>query len=342
MIFLRAFAPFGMFVIGALTGLLLGVVLHELGHYVGGRLTGYRFVSFRVLKWLWARGGHGKLKFTTSPGVVLGQCLMEPPDDEATFRFMLYNVGGVLANFITAAACFVPMLFVPRESIWWDFLLAWFVMNLVMGITNIVPIKKLTNDGANIQQARKSAQGKRALYIMLKANAEMTKGRRQIDFDDDFFVFDGTPDVSNYLVAHIMLLRASQLEEQGHYDPSYQILLRMERDPKLPVVISAQLQLNLLYHELVLFGDDEALVRGRARMAAQENNKMFMQLLTAKAPAFLPYQAMKSALLDGDTPKAQQLMEQARTLAPTMQNAGLEYSIELMLKRTEERMAQQK
>ena len=43
------FGTITVYVIGFIAGIFLSIVLHELGHLACGRLSGYRFVSFRLM-----------------------------------------------------------------------------------------------------------------------------------------------------------------------------------------------------------------------------------------------------------------------------------------------------
>ena len=58
----------------------LQLIIHEGGHLVAGLLTGYRFVSFRVLNWLLIRKD-GRLQWRNFElAGTGGQCLLAPPD----------------------------------------------------------------------------------------------------------------------------------------------------------------------------------------------------------------------------------------------------------------------
>ena len=68
------------------------IILHEVGHYLFGKLSGYQFVSFRVGNYTWIReNGKLTLKKFKIPGTG-GQCLMMPPQkDEKGDIYTLYQ-----------------------------------------------------------------------------------------------------------------------------------------------------------------------------------------------------------------------------------------------------------
>ena len=90
----------------------LQTILHEGGHLVCGLLTGYRFVSFRIGSWMLQRA-HGKLRVRNFKlAGTGGQCLLAPPPlTDGEMPCVLYNLGGPLANLITALLCVLGMPF---------------------------------------------------------------------------------------------------------------------------------------------------------------------------------------------------------------------------------------
>ena len=75
------------------TAATLQIVIHEGGHLVGGLLSGYRFVSFRIFNIALIRHkGRFALRRYSIAGTG-GQCLLLPPDGNAgDIPLMLYNL----------------------------------------------------------------------------------------------------------------------------------------------------------------------------------------------------------------------------------------------------------
>lgn len=90
-----------------LFSIFLQVLLHEGGHLVCGLATGYRFVSFRIFNLTFIRKD-GKLCIKRfSLAGTGGQCLLTPPERPLEdIPTTLYNLGGVLANLLTAILAF--------------------------------------------------------------------------------------------------------------------------------------------------------------------------------------------------------------------------------------------
>ncbi|MDR2861347.1 MAG: hypothetical protein LBV07_02195, partial [Syntrophobacterales bacterium] len=293
-----------------------------------------------LLKWLWTKDETGKVSLTTSPGFggILGQCLMEPCGNEKDFPFVLCNAGGGIFNIITGFAFLIPVFFVDSKLLMINFLLV-MGLSVIIGAINLIPLQPggIPNDGSNIREAGKSAGAKRGFYLMLKANAEMSRGKRLADYGSGTFAVSERADINNYFVAHVVLLRSAQLEELGLYEQSYRELLRLNPS-QLPPFYGGSVILSLMFHELVYFGDEDSLHHARERIKAKDEDKLFQKFMQTKHPAFLPFHAAKKAFLDGDRDEARKLISQARKLNPSLQNPGVEHSMALMLDKLESRL----
>ena len=328
--------------IGLIAGVFLSIVLHELGHLACGRLSGYRFVSFRLMKWHWARGKDGKIKLTKDAGlgVIAGQCLMDPGEDEGDLRFVLYNLGGGLTNLLTGAFSIASFFIIYDEFVRF-FLFGIGVSALLLGGMNLVPrtVGGIPNDGKSIKEALKSSDARHGFYLMLKVNADMSKGKFVSDYDEQAFSVNAGADLSNFFVGYIIMLRSQQLEEQGAYEQSYQELLRLDA-ASLPPYYSGVVELGLMFHELVYFEEESFIQIARKRMEEKAKDKLFQKILGIKHPAFLVFVAAKNGIIDGDEEKAREIIALARKLASSLQNPGQEHSIALMLDRLESRICQ--
>ena len=108
---------------------LLQIILHEAGHWCFGAMTGYRCYSFRIFNLCFVMlDGKVQLRRMSLPGTG-GQCLMSPPDlHDGKMPCLLYNLGGVLMNLLTAVLC----LLLSRIAFGW--LAAFLIMMCVAGV----------------------------------------------------------------------------------------------------------------------------------------------------------------------------------------------------------------
>lgn len=174
----------------AMISIWLSIVLHEGGHMVCALLSGYRFVSFRIGSLMLIgdeQGFHLKQFSLSGTG---GQCLMDPPEmKDGDFSYTLYNLGGALANLITALVCGL-ICFLGHPGVYpLLFLIILGVLSLYLGLINGIPLQigGLDNDGRNILSMKKSALARKCLWLQLRTNAELVRGRRLKELPEEWF-----------------------------------------------------------------------------------------------------------------------------------------------------------
>jgi len=208
-----------VYLLGFLIFCLIGIICHELGHLICGMLSGWRFLSFRIFSLLWTED-NGRVVLKKSDemkGVALGQCMLRPVDNFKDFRFVLYNLGGVLVN-VVLLAVFLALCFLLRhnDTLFW-FLLGGVPSNAILAILSFIPMEAggVPNDGKNVVLAKRSEEAANAFWRMFKYSAETADGKRPRDFDENFFTLSPNADMSNYIIASIRALEADRLWDLG-------------------------------------------------------------------------------------------------------------------------------
>ena len=158
-----------------LFSIFLRVLLHEGGHLVCGLATGYRFVSFRIFNLTFIRKD-GKLCIKRfSLAGTGGQCLLTPPERPLEdIPTTLYNLGGVLANLLTAILAILPLLTVDGlPYLLKFFLLMLSLIGILLAGMNGIPMKMggIGNDADNMRLLLKDSKSKQALVTQLRINA---------------------------------------------------------------------------------------------------------------------------------------------------------------------------
>lgn len=158
-----------------LFSIFLQVLLHEGGHLVCGLATDYRFVSFRIFNLTFIRKD-GKLCIKRfSLAGTGGQCLLTPPERPLEdIPTTLYNLGGVLANLLTAILAFLPLLTVDGlPYLLKFFLLMLSLIGILLAGMNGIPMKMggIGNDADNMRLLLKDSKSKQALVTQLRINA---------------------------------------------------------------------------------------------------------------------------------------------------------------------------
>jgi hypothetical protein len=205
--------------------LMVQIIIHEGGHYLFGKLTGYKFVSFRVFSFMWRRDKEGIRFAKYSLAGTGGQCLMEPPGEcGSDFPVVLYNMGGVLINLISAGLFFLlSRLFAPSS-----FLRLFFLILCIAGaglaITNGIPLKAgISNDGSNTIDLVRNPKARRAFWIMTKGNALINDGISIADMPEEWFVMPEKEDMNNAIVAYLPYAACDRLLSEKKFDEANEL-----------------------------------------------------------------------------------------------------------------------
>lgn len=160
---------------------------HELGHMLFGFVSGYKFVYFKLFgtifykkdgKWTTARDGKRG---------AIGQCIMRP-DFKYTNKmpYVLYNLGGCIANFVFASLCFA-LIFVYSQN---AFAIAGILVNVIFVIINLIPAKSFGSDGYNVINIGKTNNSKKAYWLELNMTGDILQGKKFSDMPQHYFEFE--------------------------------------------------------------------------------------------------------------------------------------------------------
>jgi hypothetical protein len=305
-----------VFFIAYLIAIILSVPIHEAGHLIFGLLTGYRFLSYRLLSFVWIKEDGQLVLKKSKNGVAVGQCLMSPPDREEEFRFILYNAGGGLLNFLCFLITLVLFIFLHANDIAASILLGFITANLMMSIMNLIPIgSKLPNDGYNIYKATRNPESVHGFFVMLHVNSETAAGKRYGDYDETEFRVSYEADLTNIFIAFIVMCEAARLYDLGRYADSISTLQRLPLD-KLP-----QYYRNSVYTEFIY----DALVRNQdmEKATALYEKKGMEKILRMGMPSILRLQTAYSFFAKKDKPEADDFLKKAKASLSTYENKGI-------------------
>ena len=143
--------------IAIILSFIYSVIIHEFGHFVCGMISGYKFVSFRILNLLIFRDKDEKMKikFVSHNPRSLGQCLLYYPKESDKIPYKFYNYGGVIFNLISTVI-FTVLAFVINEEIPSHLLIMAAVLNLWIYSQNGIDFdQNMINDKKNINSINK-------------------------------------------------------------------------------------------------------------------------------------------------------------------------------------------
>lgn len=128
---------------------VLPVAIHELGHYVLGKLTGFRFSGIRIALFDWAIVDK-RIRFKFTSGAVRGHVMPVSFSGRARWQVMLMTLGGALASLVAGVVAAAIALRMPSGALA-SWTLMWATLNLwYAGLSWYPKLKR--NDLATVRE----------------------------------------------------------------------------------------------------------------------------------------------------------------------------------------------
>lgn len=191
---------------------IISVLLHELGHFLFGKLTGYKLILFRLFNKVYIKETKKKNK-SFQPGI-LGQCLMYYDNYENKQPYLLYNYGGVIINYLLLIIFSIIYIYINNDIVRIISFSGSFV-NFVLAYSNIALFKNQPNDGRNIKEISESNDNKRLYFKQLKNSKSLfvSDSFNDLDLEYDLDLFDSYLSFQNFLLIYYKLFDEEKYEE---------------------------------------------------------------------------------------------------------------------------------
>lgn len=204
-------------------------LLHEVGHGLFGKLSGYNLLSFRIGKHVWIKqNNHFEHKKYMIEGTG-GQCLMSPSSN----HYFLYNLGGSLLNLLVSlpALC---LLFLPFSREVLLFLYFWASFGICFSLLNAIPMTILIdNDGKNAYQCYKSKEARECFFQQLKIVEALVQGKDYDEMEEKLFALPKNPDYSYSLIAAIAIFQIEKYLSCKQYQEALDLIEELLQEKKL-------------------------------------------------------------------------------------------------------------
>ena len=239
------------------------IIIHEGGHYIFGKLTGYKFTSFRVGSLTFIKEEE-KIKIKKFKIVGTGgQCLLDPPEyNEENFPYIWYNLGGGLLNILTALLAIVLKQSIEGNTYISIFLDGIFLFGILLGLSNLIPLRVggVANDGYNIISLRKDKNAKYAFYVQLKVNALLTEGKRIKDIEEELIITPKDLDFNNPLICARLCVEANYYHDKGNFKKAEEICNYILNNAEgLLDLHKKEIQCELIFYSIIDGKDKEEI-----------------------------------------------------------------------------------
>lgn len=294
--------------------LYIQLIIHELGHLIFGLISKYKFSSFRIGNLILVKNNKKiKLKLLKISGTG-GQCIMIPPKSEnGKIPVILYNLGGALANIITAFIFIIFHIIVNDKVILAYIFDTLALFGIYFAALNGIPMKMgiIDNDGFNAISLSKDKSAQKAFLIQLKINEALSNNKRLKEMPAEWFEIDKNANLNNSLIAAILVLSCNRLLDEHEFKKA---------NKKMDTILKKETAIVGLHYNL--------LICDRIYCCLLENNVTEVKKLYNEAtknfmtsmknyPSIIRTNYALSLLLDKDQTKANNYLKQFQKCAKT-------------------------
>ena len=201
---------------------LLQIAIHEAGHLLFGLMTGYQFVTYRILRLTLAREkGRLRLRWYSQDNS-LGQCIMSPlyfAEDD--YPYALHILGGILFNlisgfiFVYIAICSTKTTFSVRIL-----LLIGAFFGIGFAIINLLPSRRgsINNDGLNYYSIKRDRQALISNFCQAKILTYLMEGKSYKDIPEELVIVPEGSDIANPLIGWHKLIECYYYRELRQWE----------------------------------------------------------------------------------------------------------------------------
>ena len=298
----------------------LHIILHEAGHLLGGLLSGYDFIMFRLFNTVWIKTDKGISKRRQQVLGLLGQALMMPPEDEDKPPFLLYHSSGFLVNLLTGILLIILGNLISNSTI---SLIVYSAAAAAILLFFVNAIPKMPNDGYNILIQLKNPEATTELTKMLRLYGELVRGTSFTELQD-YIELNLVHSLENPNNVTFLTAQAAAYMEQFDFEQAREIYTRLwdQRDDLLEPH-KPDVYLNYLFTLLMTEPKHGDITTLKESTVLQNYSK-------AKLSDVLKTRAAEALYLEGNFSLAKELLVEGRPMiaqAPTVAEENLEYQL---------------
>ena len=238
---------------------VVGSTFHEIGHVIGGLLSGYTFVYFGCFGLVWIKENGKWVKKNSNTKGKKGVSLLSPPElKEGTFPFRLFYFSGSFMNLVLAGIC--ALLFFLSAGHFTSFAKVFLIIglkSLMDFIMNLVPfnIDGVLNDGYLLFNLGKEKNAGLSLkyWRNLRIQGFIAQGNRPKDIPETYYQWANIhKKIEDSFVLEAGLIRYKQLMDKKEFQGAKECIQTISRN--LGSTLSQNqplLNIELMFHELI-------------------------------------------------------------------------------------------
>ncbi|MGN0207019.1 MAG: hypothetical protein ACI4BC_07225 [Muribaculaceae bacterium] len=238
---------------------VVSAAFHEFGHFLFGWISGYKFVSFRVLdRVLIRKDGKFCIKRFNIPGT-LGQCLMMPPERPiAEIPMGWYMLGGVVMNLLLLLASAL-ILWKVSFPVYLDillFCLLWMLVfvNAYLLIVNGIPmqLRGVVNDGKYVFSLLRDSEYKQSLVMILRINSALQNGIMPKDLPEEWFAHIDFASVKGHIAEGMAMNKFAVMFDRFLFADSLEWMEKIYAANEMTGIMKYEYECEIVFLSLIL------------------------------------------------------------------------------------------
>ena len=226
---------------------IVHLLLHEIGHLLGGLLTGWKLINLQIYHFALLRE-KDRMSFRYLPAVNY-QCIMYPKSLEADA--ILYTIGGYRMNLIIALIGLL-LLFTTKKLLIWSFAWCLFGIGLVFYLINGVPNRRrICNDKACYLLIKEKGTTRLCHNVQLMIAKNLNEGMTYQEIGKELLCLNGDK-ADNDIEVYQAILEYYFHLEANNFIMACKALDKVREDAAYCKEIADIIAIEQLYLELVL------------------------------------------------------------------------------------------
>lgn len=306
-----------------LTAWFIQVLVHEFGHLVGGLVSGYEFISFRIGHLILLQTDKGaRLRIMPQPGS-MGECIMSPPENKKDFACGLYMSGGYIFNLLCMIAA-VPVCFLSTNSFFTLFIYSFIIIGAFYALKNGIPSRAggVPNDGCLLKILSGSRSSREAFHRQRKIQRLLADGKRLRDMPEELFTLSENDDRRDPFIASLGVFAEKRCLDDLRLDFSCDHAEELLNGSwRLYGELKPLVKLDFVFSGILIDGNGADI----SSLCDKDCKRLLSE--RSKTPAVLRTRYAAAAVIDCDYKKRSRIRRQFEGLEKTYPYAG-EYASE--------------
>ena len=231
-----------------IAGFIIQVILHEIGHFIGGKVTGWSFLFIQIYRFLIRRTDKGlRLLITNDIGF---QCIMYP--GSINTKALIYTMGGCITNLLSALMGFILLFTVDVSPLMWLYVWCFSVFGIGLFFVNgRSSIKRVCNDRACYNLLKINSQARLCHNSQLLIAKQLMKGLSYSEIGEEAICLCN--DIAkNDIEAYQVVLEYYYYLDMGNYMILEQVLDKVRDKENISTELVHIIEMELIYVKLYL------------------------------------------------------------------------------------------